>query len=146
MKKTRARERRRAAPSTTKPRRGRPFAKGADSRRNRKGRTAKPKMSPQEVMLATIMKEVPVTQGGRKTKRPKIAVVLDQQMASAMQGDQSGARAVATLLRAIDGLTKPQKDAADASPSSAHDADKLAAIMKDYDARLTKAVKKKGAG
>ena len=98
-------------------------------------------------MLATIMKEVPVTQGGRKTKRPKIAVVLEQQMASAMQGDQSGARAIATLLRAIDGLTKPQKDATDASPSSSvHDADKLAAIMKDYDARLTKAVNKKGAG
>ena len=146
MKKTRARERRRAAPSITKPRRGRPFAKGADSRRNRKGRTAKPKMSPQELMLATIMKNVTVTQGGRQTKRPKIAVVLDQQLASAMQGDQGGARAMATLLRAIDGLTKPQKDAADASPSSVHDASKLEAIMKDYDARLTKAVKKKSAG
>ena len=146
MKKTRARERRRAAPSITKPRRGRPFAKGADSRRNRKGRTAKPKMSPQELMLATIMKNVTVTQGGRQTKRPKIAVVLDQQLASAMQGDQGGARAMATLLRAIDGLTKPPKDAADVSPSSAHDASKLEAIMKDYDARLTKAVKKKSAG
>jgi hypothetical protein len=96
-------------------------------------------------MLAAIMKEVSVTQGGRKTKRPKIAVVLEQQMASAMQGDQSAVRLIATLLRALNVLTKPQKDAADASPSSVHDADKLEAIMKAYDARITKSVKKKGA-
>jgi len=130
----------------TAPGRGRPFSEGHDPRRNHKGRTAKPKMSPQELMLATIMKNVTVTQGGRQTKRPKIAVVLDQQLASAMQGDQGGARAMATLLRAIDGLTKPPKDAADVSPSSAHDASKLEAILKEYDARLTKAVNKKSAG
>jgi|JI10StandDraft_1071094.scaffolds.fasta_scaffold13915_8 hypothetical protein len=145
MKAPHAKKRKRAAPSTTKPKRGRPFSHGPDPRRNRKGRTAKPKISPQEVMLAAIMKEVSVTQGGRKTKRPKIAVVLEQQMASAMQGDQSAVRLIATLLRALNVLTKPQKDAADASPSSVHDADKLEAIMKAYDARITKSVKKKGA-
>lgn len=118
--------------------RGKPFTNGDDPRRNRSGRKVAPKRTPMDEAIASIMAPVTVTQNGRRRKRPKIAVAIDQQVNAAMQGDQSAARAAATLIRAIAAIVRPPS-AGDKNAASSNDERNLDKVLKDFTARVERA-------
>ena len=126
--------RKRVAAPAPKPVRGRPFGSGSDPRRNLKGRGKAQANDPYEIALAALGAPVTTIINGRRRKKPRLRVILDQQLGPASQGDQSALRAAATLIRAVAALRRgPEK--APASKSAVHDERAIDRIIEDWERR-----------
>ena len=131
--------RKRTATTAPKGVRGRPFGSGLDPRRNLKGRgKAQAKGDPYQIALAALMAPVKTITNGRRQKKPRLRVILDQQLVPASQGDQSAVRATATLLRAVNALRHGPEQAQPVNKSTVHDERALERIIDDWERRAAK--------
>ena len=85
------------------------------------------------------MAPVTTITNGRRQRKPRIRVVLDQQLSAAMQGDQAAIRATATLLRAVGALNRSGEIGQPESKASAHNEQALARLLENYDKRVIEA-------
>lgn len=127
--------------SAARPRkRGRPFAKGGDPRRNLKGRKAPVKPSPNQVMMGALMTKKRVTVGGKTRSMPKLEIILEQQIGPAMQGDRQAVRTLGAMMRAVLAMSVVETPAAkDAAMPNVHNARALNKLLDDYVQKYTEA-------
>lgn len=85
------------------------------------------------------MAPVTTITNGRRQRKPRIRVVLDQQLSAAMQGDQAAIRTTATLLRAVGALSRSGEIGQPESKASVHNEQALARLLENYDKRVIEA-------
>ena len=120
--------------------RGKPFARGADGRRNTKGRgRAKPHPSVTDEIIGALMEKVTIIKNGNRKRVPKVRAVLEQLLNQSVQGDSGALRNAATLVRAASGL-KPSPPTSEASePQPPHDDAALRRVLARYDKQIREA-------
>ena len=124
--------------------RGRPFASGADGRRNMKGRgSAKPPTSILGEIVDVLIEPVVVIKNGKRKQVPKVRAVLDQLVGKGIQGDQAALRNAATLIRAVAGLAKPAAASGSAEAHSVHDERALQRIIGAFENQVLEADRQK---
>ena len=79
------------------------------------------------------MAPVTTITNGRRQKKPRLRVILEQQLGPASQGDQSALRAAATLLRAVNAFRHGPEQAQPASKSTVQDEQALERLIGDWE-------------
>ncbi len=115
---------------------GRPFASGPDERRNTKGRGKARVESPYQIVMAALTAPVPTITNGRRAKKPRLRVILDQQLNPASHGDQSAVRTASALLRAVKPFSCGPTQEPAPSKSTPHNEDVLDRIVADYERQV----------
>lgn len=123
-----------------KKRRGKPFAAGADDRRNMKGRgSAKAPPSILGEIVDVLIEPVVIIKNGKRKQVPKVRAVLDQLVGKGIQGDQAALRNAATLIRAVAGLAKPAVASGSSEAHSVHDERALQRIIDAFENQVLEA-------
>ena len=111
---------------------GRPFSPGHDTRRNLKGQKKRPKRTPNQILMDTLLTPQRVKRNGKWRSMTKLEVVLEQQLGPAMQGDQKAVRALTNMMQATTRYMVAGEMAGDKDKSQVHNVKKLNSLLEDY--------------
>ena len=120
--------------------RGKPFARGPDDRRNKKGRGGgtRPHRTPRrEDLIAVLMTPIAITRNGRRTRVPKVTAALEYWLNQTVKGDHKAAGVLARLMNAIETLEASQPAADERRSVGVHDEGAMSRIVEDFRQRLS---------